>query len=150
MERALLGLWLVVSGLMTGWLGYLVMPRSTGVMSGLAAWVLFVVPLSFKFWFDRKHAREVADVEAALSAWAARSPGAGRRLATAIEEALDEEDEKALVRLLQAVESLPDAAPFVAAARDWLRDNGGRTSRDEHLAAARERAHALVPKLSMV
>jgi hypothetical protein len=67
-----------------------------------------------------------------------------------IEEALDEEDEKALLRLVQALEPSPDAAPFVAAAREWLRDNGGRSSRDEHLAAARERAHALVPKLSMV
>ncbi len=50
---------------------------------------------------------------------------------------------------MQAIEPLPDAAPFIAAARDWLRDNGGRTSRAEHLAAVRERAHALVPKLSM-
>lgn len=149
MERALFGLWLVVSALVTSWLGFLVMPRTVGVMSGLIAWLLFVVPLSFRFWFDRKHAREVADVEAALRAWAARSPGAGRRLAVAIEEALDEEDEKALVRLLGAVEALPDAAPFVTAARGWLRDNGGRSSREEHLAAARESAHALVPKLSM-
>lgn len=150
MERALFGLWFVASAVITGWLGFLVMPRTTGVMTGLAAWALFVVPLSFKVWFDRKHAREVADVDAALSAWAARSPGAGGRLAIAIEEALDEEDERALVQLVQAVDALPDAAPFVSAAREWLRDNGGRSSREEHLARAREHAQALTPKLSMV
>lgn len=148
MRRVLFYGWLLLSGAFLGGLAWSAFPHTSAWMISLAFWAVAVVPLSFKLWFDAQRRREEADVDAALEAWRVKAPGAGAKLAVAIEEALDEEDERSLARLLQALEREPDASPFITAARTWLKDEGGRASRDEHLDAARELARPLLPRLS--
>ena len=148
MRRLLFYGWLLVSGALLGGVAWSAFPHTSAWMISLAFWAVAVVPLSFKLWFDSQRRREEADVDAALEAWRKKAPGSGAKLAQAIEEALDEEDERSLERLLAALEREPDASPFITAARTWLKDDGGRASRDEHLDTARELARPLLPRLS--
>ncbi|MFZ5443551.1 MAG: hypothetical protein ACOZQL_26330 [Myxococcota bacterium] len=148
MRRALFYGWLLGSGALLGGVAWSAFPHTSAWMIALAFWAVAVVPLSFKLWFDAQHRREEADVDAAIEAWRTKAPGAGAKLAVALEEALDEEDERSMERLLAALEREPDAAPFIAAARTWMKDDGGRASRDEHLDAARELARPLLPRLT--
>jgi len=126
-----------------------VFPGSTVAKLGaLLFWAVAIVPLSFTLFFRAQRRREEADVGAALEAWRLKTPGAGKAVAVALEEALDEEDEVSLKRLLFLIEEEPQFSPFIAAARTWIADDGGRSSRMEHLDAARELARPLLPVLS--
>lgn len=148
MRRVLFFGWLAATAAFLLLLSFTMFPHTSAWMISLAFWAVGVVPLSFKLWFNAQRRREEADVDAALEAWRTKAPGAGALMAKAIEEALDEEDELSLERLLLALDRESTAAPFISAARTWLKDDGGRDSREEHLQAARELARPLLPRLS--
>jgi len=157
MRRVLFALWLVAAAVILfgagQWLhepvGRLGSPASLLV---IAIWLVGIVPLSFTWWFRVEHQREQQVVQTALSSWREQRADAGSLVAQAIELALADEDEDALKKLLEVLATAParlDPAlkPFMKAAQDWLSDDGGHSSRDEHLQAAREAARPLLPLL---
>lgn len=148
MKRALFFGWLAATAAFLLLLSFSMFPHTSAWMISLAFWAVAVVPLSFKLWFNAQRRREEADVDAALEAWRTKAAGAGALMAKAIDEALEEEDEVSLERLLLALDDDGTAQPFIKAARTWLKDDGGRESREEHLEAARELARPLLPRLS--
>ncbi len=149
MRRVLFGLWLVSTLGVLFALSLTVFPGAKlALISCGLFWLLGVVPLSFLLWFRSARRREEADVDAALEAWHRRGPGAGRELAKAVQEALDEEDEVSLKRLLIVLEAETDFAPFIVAANRWMTDESGRSSRESHLEAAKELARPILPILS--
>jgi hypothetical protein len=158
MRRALLALWLISSAVGLFLLGgALHAPVAQfGSPSSLmvtAIWLVGVVPLSMSFWFRLQRRRERDVIEAALETWREGTVGAGALLASAIEFALEEEDEDSLRRLLDALaRSAPPTLeaplqPFLKAAREWLSDDGGHASRVEHLERLKASARPLLPKL---
>ena len=99
-----------------------------------------------------QHQREQAVVQHALGSWRDHTADAGALVAQAIELALADEDEDALKKLLEVLATAParlDPAlqPFMKASKEWLSDDGGHSSRDEHLQLAREAARPLLPLL---
>jgi hypothetical protein len=157
MKRVLFGLWLVVAAVVlfavSQWIhppvGNLGSPSSLLV---IAIWLVGIVPISFTFWFRVQHRREQEVVQTALRSWREQTPNAGVLVAEAIELALADEDEDALKLLLEVLATAPaklDPAlkPFMKAAKEWITDDGGHSSRDEHLQAAREAARPLLPLL---
>lgn len=148
MRRVLFFGWLAATAAFLLLLSFSMFPHTAAWMISLAFWAVAVVPLSFKLWFNAQRRREEADVDAALEAWRTKAAGSGVLMAKALDEALEEEDERSLDRLLSALEQDTAAQPFVSAARTWLKDDGGRESREEHLQAARELARPLLPRLS--
>lgn len=159
MRRAFFALWLMSAAVGLFFVGQALHPPvgrfgSTASLLVIAVWLIAVVPLSFAVWFRSQHRREELAVETALKLWKAGDPGAGKLLAEAIELALAEEDEAALSRLLEALRASPPARleaalqPFSKAALEWMKDNGGHSSRDEHLAAVRHAARPLLTELA--
>lgn len=148
MKRIAFYLWLISSGAFLGVMGWVFRPHGIAWMLALALWALLVVPLSFMWLFKREHQKEIADVETALSAWKARAPGAGKLMATALQESLDDEDEVSLERLLRVMEGDADAAPFIEAARGWIKHKGGRSAREEKLETVRAAMQPLLPRLT--
>lgn len=159
MRRALFALWLAAAAVVLFVVGQLIYPpvAHLGSPASLlvgAMYLVGVVPLSFTVWFRLQHQREQQVVQAALKAWREGTAGAGALVAQAIELALAEEDETALRALLQVLQQSAPAPlqatlkPFIQAATEWLADDGGHTSRDEHLEQARAAAQALLPLLS--
>lgn len=149
MRRTLFGLWLVSSLAALMLLAVTVFPGSHRALISVGLfWVLGVSPLSFTLWFRAARRREEEDVDRALEAWRLRKPGSGAALALALQEALDEEDEVSLTRLTRTLEGEPEFAGFVVAAQAWIKDNGGRSSRDEHLEHVKELARPMLPVLS--
>lgn len=159
MRRVLFGLWLVVSlvglfvigGLLHEPVFHFGSPSSLLVA---AIWLVGVVPLSFSFWFRVQRTREQQLVDEALQSWRAGKPGAGALVARALEFALAEEDEDSLRRLLDVLARSAPAPlsqtlePFMKAASEWLSDDGGHSSRDEHLERLKVSAASLLPQLS--
>ncbi|MFO0595100.1 MAG: hypothetical protein U0228_07345 [Myxococcaceae bacterium] len=156
MSPALFGLWLVFSAFLFTIGASAAFPYTGAWMLGLVAWAIGVVPLSFQRWFEARRKHEEDDVAQALTSWSRHAPGAGAKLALAVDEALEEEDERSLERLLRALEGVDGDAfraerdAFAIAARVWLSDNGGRESRVAHLEVARERARSLGARLRTV
>lgn len=159
MRRAFFALWLMSAAVGLFFVGQVLHPPvgrfgSTASLLVIALWLVGVVPLSFAVWFRAQHRREELAVETALKLWKAGDPGAGKLLAEAIELALAEEDEAALRRLLDTLGASAPArleaalSPFVKAATAWMRDDGGHSSREEHLAAARQAARPLLTELA--
>lgn len=159
MRRVLFGLWLVASlvGLfVTGGLFHEPVFHFGSPSSLLVAavWLVGVVPLSFTYWFRVQRTREQQLVDAALQSWRAGAPGAGALVARALEFALAEEDEDSLRRLLDVLaHSAPPPLshtlePFMKAASEWLSDDGGHSSRDEHLERLKASAVPLLPQLT--
>ena len=146
MKPTYFALWLVASAFVLTGVAVATLPFLNAWLIGLLTWALLVVPLSFQRWFAAKRRREEDDTARAIKRWSAGAADAGALLAVAVDEALEEEDARSLEQLLQALtnprgESLrPERDAFVAAARAWLADDGGRSSREAHLAAARESA----------
>lgn len=159
MRRVFFALWLVGAAVGLFLLGSLLHPPvgRLGSPSSLlvtAVWLVLVVPLSFAFWFKAQRRREELVVETALTLWKAGDPAAGALMAKAIELALEDEDERSLQKLLEALlASAPhrldaNLEAFVRAANDWLHDDGGHSSREEHLERARAAARPVVTQLS--
>lgn len=158
MRRALFGLWLAGSIGVLFLIGQLVHPPAAhfGSPSSLiivALWSVGVVPLSFVFWFKASRAREQQAVSQALTDWQQGVPGAGAEVARALELVLSEEDEAALRRFLELLAHPPPALepavqPFIHAAQAWLADDGGLSSRDEHLERVKVAFRHLGPQLS--
>jgi len=145
----LFALWMVSSLAALVLLALTVFPGShRALISMVLFWVLGVSPLSFMLWFRAARRREEEDVDRALEAWRLRKPGSGAALALALQEALDEEDEVSLTRLIRTLEGEPQFSGFVVAAQGWLKDNGGRASRDEQLEQVKELARPMLPVLS--
>jgi hypothetical protein len=153
MKPLLFALWLLVSSVLFAVGAGSVFTWSGAWLLGVAVWAVAVVPLSFQRWFAARRRHEEDDTEAALRGWSARAPGAGALLATAVDEALEEEDERSLEKLVRALELSREESlraerdAFVAAARTWLADEGGRSSREAHLEQARARARPLAERL---
>lgn len=151
--KLLFALGLVASAVLLAVLGEVAWPSTSAWMLGLVLWAIGVVPVSFGIWFAKRRRHEEDDTEAALRSWAARTPQAGALLATAVDEALEEEDERSLERLVRALEDARDEAwraerdAFISAVRVWLADAGGKSSRDAHFEAARERARPVLAHL---
>lgn len=159
MRRALFALWLVSSAVCLFAIGALLNPAVLhfGSLYSLivgALWTVLVAPLSFRFWFRVQRAREQQEVEQALKSWRDGAPGAGTLVAHALELVLAEEDEASLRRLLEVLEGgapqqlEPALQPFRQAAQSWLRDDGGRSSRDEHLEQLKAAYRGLAPVLA--
>lgn len=153
MKPSLFGLWLVGSALVLIALAEVTLSTHNAWLFGVMAWAVLVVPLSFQRWFAAKRRHEEDDTALALEHWRRGAPDAGALLAVAVEEALEEEDARSLERLLQAFDGAqserlrPERDAFVTAARAWLAHEGGRSSRDAQLAAAREHARSLGVRL---
>ena len=143
MARVLLFGWLLVTALAAVVSAWWWAPHGTLWLFALSVWALLLVPITFHAFFTWHHNREQRDVVEAMRAWKAREPGAGVVMARALEEALDEEDERALTWLLTALEHEPAALPLVRAVRDWLLESGGRSAREARLAEAREAMRAV-------
>ncbi|HEY1086439.1 MAG TPA: hypothetical protein VGE37_02050 [Archangium sp.] len=159
MRRLFFVLWLVVAAVGLFGLGSMVHPPvgQPGTPAFLlvgAAWLVLVVPLSFAAWFRAKRRDEELVVETALTLWQQGDPGAGALVAMALELALEDEDERSLRRLLEVLLAStkermdPSLERFVKAANDWLHDDGGHASREEHLERAREAAAAVMTRLA--
>lgn len=159
MRRALFALWLVAAVVLLFVVGSWIHPPVThfGSPSSLVVsvmWLVGVVPLSFRVWFRAEHRREQLVVETALNSWRAGAANAGALVARAIELALADEDEDSLRRLLEELSHRMPARleatlmPFTQAATAWLSDDGGHSSRDEHLQAARDAARPLLIALT--
>jgi hypothetical protein len=149
MRRTLFGLWMVGTAAALLLLSLSLFPGShRALIVSSLFWLLGIAPLSFTLWFRAQRRREEEDVDAALEAWRLAKPGAGQAIAKAIEEALEEEDEVSLARLIKALPADPTFTPFVTAAETWMHDDGGRSSRNDHLDAARELARPVLPVLS--
>ena len=159
MRRLLFALWLVLSAVGLFAAARLIHPSvshfgSPASLAVAVVWLVGVVPLSFAWWFHTQRRHERALVELALSSWREQRPGAGTLMAQALECSLAEEDEHALCRLLDALSWAPpqelDLAlvPFMQAASEWLCDDGGHSSRREHLAHLKESAAPLLPVLA--
>lgn len=159
MRRALFALWLVAMLVVLFGVGQLLYPPvahfgSPGWLLVASIWLVGVVPLSFRVWFRLQHQREQQVVETALKSWRAGAADAGALVAQAIELALADEDEASLRRLMEVLAQsaparlAPTLTPFMQAATEWLADDGGHSSRDEHLQRAREAARPLLPELS--
>lgn len=158
MRRALFALWLVSSAACLFAIGALLNPAvlhfgSLYFLIVAALWTVLVVPLSFRFWFRVQRAREQQQVELALKSWRDGAPGAGTLVAHALELVLAEEDEASLRRLLEGLEGGPPTLepalqPFRQAAQAWLRDDRGRSSRDEHLEQLKAAYRGLAPVLA--
>ena len=119
----------------------------------VAVWSVGVVPLSFTWWFRASRAREQAAVQRALTGWQQGAPGAGADVARALELVISEEDEAALRRFLEVLSDAPaplepTVQPFLQAAAAWLADDGGMSSRDEHLERVKAAFRNLGPRLS--
>jgi hypothetical protein len=153
MKSILFSIWLVGSAVVLAVFAQSAFPHTAAWMFGLVAWAVVVVPLSFQRWFAARRRHEESDTELALRSWSKREANAGVLLAVAVDEALEEQDERSLQRLLGALEGPPGDAlrperdAFLAAARTWLADEGGRSSREAHLEAAREQARSLTARL---
>lgn len=118
-----------------------------------AIWLVGVVPGSFAVWLRMQHRHEQEVVAAALRSWREGAPNAGPLLGQAIVEALADEDEDALRRLLEVLKTTPGRVgptlePFMQAAHEWLSDDGGHSSRDAHLDRVREAARPVLAALS--
>ena len=160
MRRALFALWLLGALVLLFSVGSALYPpiAHLGSPSSLlisAIWLVGLVPLSFTVWFRLEHQREQQVVQTALNSWRESAPGAGALVAQALQLALAEEDEDALKQLLEVLSRsapprLPEAAlqPFMKAATEWISDDGGHSSRDEHLERAREAAKPLLTALT--
>lgn len=158
MRRALFALWLVSSAVCLFAIGALLNPAvlhfgSLYSLIVVAIWTVLVVPLSFRFWFRVQRAHEQQQVEQALKSWRDGAPGAGTLVAQALGLVLAEEDEASLRRLLDALEGGapklgPALQPFLQAAQAWLRDEGGHSSRDEHLEQLKAAYRGLAPVLA--
>lgn len=152
MKPTLFALWLAVSGLLFPVFAQSAFPNTSAWLFGLVVWALLLVPFSFALWFAARRKHEEADTAAALDSWSAHRPDAMPRLAQALDEILEEEDERSLERLLQALDTTgeefrAERQAFAVAARNWLQDTGGRESRYARLELARECARPLVAKL---
>ncbi len=159
MRRLLFALWLVLAavGLFAAALAIHPSVAHFGSPASLAVavvWLVGVVPLSFTWWFHTQRQQERSLVERALSSWRDQQPGAGALMARALEFSLAEEDEHSLCRLLDALSWAPpeelDVAliPFMQAATEWLCDDGGHSSRCEHLDQLKVSAAPLLPVLA--
>ena len=158
MRRALFALWLVSSAVALVVCGAALHPPvmhigSAAFLAVAATWLVGVVPISFFFWFQAQRRREREVVETALKTWREGTAGGGALVASAIELALDEEDEDSLRRLVEVLGRGAPATlgpvldPFMQAAREWLADHGGRDSREVHLERLKATARPLIPKL---
>jgi hypothetical protein len=158
MRRLFFSLWLVVAAVGLFLLGSNLHPPvgrfgSPSFLLVAAIWLVLVVPASFAAWFRAQRRREELVVEAALTLWKQGDPAAGALVAKAIELALEDEDERSLQRLLEVLLASSQRLDgplesFVKAANAWLHDDGGHSSREEHLARAREAAQPLVMTLA--
>jgi hypothetical protein len=149
MRRTLLGLWLVSMLAALVLLSLTLFPGAkVALIISTLLWILGVVPLSFTLWFRAQRRREEEDVDRALEAWRLKKPGSGAALALALQEALDEEDEVSLQRLIRTLDGQPEFTGFITAAQVWMKDNGGRASRDQHLETVKELARPVLPVLS--
>lgn len=158
MRRALFALWLAGSVGVLFLIGQLVHPPighfgSPSSLIIVAIWSVGVVPLSFTWWFRASRRREQAAVQQALADWRKGVPGAGAEVAHALELVLSEEDEAELRRLLDVLGQAPptlqsSVQPFLRAAQEWLADDGGIASRDEHLERVKAAFRALGPQLT--
>lgn len=118
-----------------------------------ASWLVGVVPASFAVWLHLRHQHEQEVVATALRSWREGESNAGPFLREAIEEALADEDEDALRRLLEVLKTTagsvgPALEPFMKAANEWLADDGGHSSRDAHLDRVREAARPVLAALT--
>jgi hypothetical protein len=157
MRRVLFALWLVAAAVIVFGVGQWVhepvgRPGSPASLFVIATWLVGIVPLSFTLYFRLQHRREQEVVQAALRSWRVQAANSGVLVAQAIELALADEDEDALTKLLEVLGTAParlDPAlkPFRKAAQEWLSDDGGHSSRDEHLQMVREAARPLLPLL---
>ncbi len=159
MRRVLFVLWLLVAlALLFGVGSLLHSPIAEfGTPSFLivsAIWLVGVVPASFAVWLRLQHRHEQEVVATALRSWNEGAPNAGPLLAQAIQEAIADEDEDALRRLLEVLKTRapgnvgPALEPFMKAAHEWLSDDGGHSSRDAHLDRVREAARPVLAALS--
>lgn len=159
MRRAFFALWLVSAAIGLFIIGQILHPPvgrfgSTASLIVIALWLVAVVPISFTVWFRAQRRREELAVETAVKLWKAGDPAAGKQVAEAIELALSEEDEAALKRLLDSLGANAPARldealkPFISAATEWMKDDGGSTSRNDHLDAVRAAARPLLAQLA--
>jgi hypothetical protein len=150
MSRVLLFSWLAVSALAAVVSARLWAPHGVLWLYALVVWALLLVPISFHVFFTWYHGKEQRDVVEAMRAWTAREHGAGKVMARALEEALEEQDERALTWLLTALEHDAASMPLVRAVRDWLVESGGRSAREARRREAQEAMRAVSAHLASI
>jgi hypothetical protein len=159
MRRVLFVLWLVVALGVLFNVGSLIHSpvADFGTPSFLivsAIWLVGVVSASFAVWLRQQHRHEQEVVATALRSWAEGAPNAGPLLGEALQEAIADEDEDALRRMLEVLKTRapgkvgPALEPFLKAANEWPLTTAGHSSRDAHLDRVREAAQPVLAALT--